>query len=103
MPLMFRKQDRARVAAGEITVTYRLWARANVSAGKRYQTGFGMVEVLTVDALPAALVPERDVAPSGCADVAAIWALAGEHTKARVGPDTVLHRIEFRFIGEEPL
>ena len=103
MGLGFRKQDRDRVAAGEITVTYRLWSRTKVTAGKRYQTGFGPVDVLAVDIVPAALVPEDDVGPSGCADIAAIWALAGEHTKTDVGPDTMLYRVEFRFVREEAL
>ncbi len=41
-------------------------------------------------------------APSGCADIAAIWNLAGEHTGAIVGPDTLLHRVQFRFLGDVP-
>ena len=43
--LMFREQDRGRVADGEITVTYRLWKSAHVKAGKRYETGFCAVDV----------------------------------------------------------
>lgn len=39
--LEFRAQDRPRVANGEITVTYRLWARAGVKAGKVYETRAG--------------------------------------------------------------
>jgi hypothetical protein len=97
---MFRQQDRERVARGEITVTYRLWKSAHVKAGTTYETGFGKVGVDDVQVMPAALVPEDDVAPSGCADVASIWALAGEHTGATVTPDTLLHRVQFRFLGD---
>ena len=97
--LMFREEDRGRVAAGEITVTYRLWKRAHVKAGKQYETGFGRVEVTAVDVMPAAMVSEDDVPPTGLASIGEIWALAGEHTKTRVDADTLLYRVEFRFLG----
>ncbi len=98
--LMFRREDRERVARGEITVTFRLWKSSHVKAGKTYETGFGRVDVEDVQVIPAAMVSDDDVLASGCADVAAILELAGEHTGARVGPDTLLHRVQFRFIGE---
>lgn len=99
MPLTFREQDRDRVARGEITVTFRLWTSAHVKAGKRYETGFGTVEVESVDVLPAALVSENDVVPSGLASVQDIRDLAGDHKKATITPDTLLHRVQFRFVG----
>jgi hypothetical protein len=95
--LTFRQQDRGRVASGEITVTYRLWKRAHVKAGKSYETGFGAVDVDDVQLLAAALVPESDVALTGCDDIAAIWALAGEHTQTTVTPETLLTRVQFRY------
>ncbi len=96
----FRKQDRERVANGEITVTFRLWTSAKVKAGKTYQTGFGEVAIEDVSVMPAALVSEDDVDRSGCGSVEAIWALAGDHTKSHIGPDTLLYRVQFRFIAE---
>ena len=97
--LTFRKEDRGRVAAGEITVSYRLWQRAKVKAGKRYETGFGAVEVDDVRVMPAGMVGAEDVGPTGCSDIAAIWASAGEHTGTEVTPETLLHRVQFRFVG----
>ncbi|HEY7269325.1 MAG TPA: ASCH domain-containing protein [Dehalococcoidia bacterium] len=96
----FRREDRERVARGEITVTFRLWRSAHVKAGKAYPTGFGTVEVEDVRVIPAALVGTDDVPPSGCESVEAIWALAGEHTQTTVTPDTLLHRVQFRFLGD---
>jgi hypothetical protein len=98
----FRKQDRERVASGEITVSFRLWTSAKVRAGKTYQTGFGAIEVEDVSVMPAALVTDDDVERSGCGTREAVWALAGEHTKSYVGPDTLLHRVQFRFLQDEP-
>src|SRR5581483_12416068 len=79
--LMFRRQDRPRVERGEITVTYRLWSRPKVTAGKRYPFADGALAVESVDLIPAGAVPRGDVAPSGCESVDAIRELAGEHTK----------------------
>jgi hypothetical protein len=98
--LMFRREDRGRVAHGEITVTYRLWKSPKVKAGKLYETGFGAVRVDDVQVVPAALVSKDDVAPTGCANVAAIWELAGDHTKTRVTPETLLTRVQFTFLGD---
>jgi hypothetical protein len=98
--LMFRQQDRERVARGEITVTYRLWQRARVKSGKQYATGFGTVEVDDVRVMPAALVDDGDLAATGCESVRAIWESAGEHTKAVITPETLLHRVAFRFLTQ---
>jgi hypothetical protein len=96
----FRREDRERVANGEITVTFRLWKSAHVKVGKTYPSGFGSVEIEDVSVVPAALVSEEDVLPSGCADIQAICDLAGEHTNTRVRHDTLLHRVQFRYLGE---
>jgi hypothetical protein len=100
--LMFRREDRERVARGEITVTFRLWKSAHVKAGNIYQSGFGAIAVDDVRVIPAALISEEDVAPSGCDSVQAIRDLAGEHTNSPVQPDTLLHRVQFRFLGDVP-
>ncbi len=96
--LMFRAEDRERVARGEITVSFRLWKSARVRAGKRYETGFGAIDVDDVQVRPAGMIDADDISPSGCADIAAIWALAGEHTGAVVTAETLLYRVGFRFV-----
>jgi hypothetical protein len=95
----FRREDRSRVAAGEITVTFRLWTSAHVKTGKTYQTGFGAVEIEDVRVVPAALITEEDVALSGCPDADAVRKLAGEHTQTAVGSDTLLYRVQIRYLG----
>jgi hypothetical protein len=97
--LQFRPEDSGRVAAGEITVSYRLWRSAHVKAGKTYETGFGRVLVEDVQLLPAALISDEDVRLAGCRDRAAVEWSAGEHTKTAVKPDTLLFRVQFRFLG----
>jgi len=96
----FRREDRDRVATGEITVTFRLWKSAKVKSGKAYCTGIGTVEIEDVQIMPAGMISKRDVPRSGCRDVRSIWELAGEHTGAVVGPNTLLYRVQFRVIGD---
>ncbi len=97
---MFRREDRERVANGEITVTYRLWKTAKVKAGTTYRTPLGTIEIQDVQVLPAGMIAKRDVRRTGCPDIPSVWVLAGEHTHTIVGPDTLLHRIQFRFLGD---
>ncbi len=96
----FRREDRERVATGEITVTFRLWKSAKVKAGKRYRTGLGTIEVEDVQVMAAALISKRDVPLTGCRDIGAIRDLAGEHMQTPVGPETLLYRGQFRFLGD---
>lgn len=98
----FRKEDREQVASGAITVSFRLWQRAQAKAGNRYATGFGTIEVDDVRVVPAALVTDEDVPRTGCSSVEEVWALAGEHTRATVTAETLLYRLEFRFLGDVP-
>lgn len=77
----FRREDRDRVAKGDITVTFRLWKSAKVKAGKAYRTGLGTIEIEHVEVIPAALISKRDVPLTGCAD-------------------TLLYRVQFRFLGD---
>lgn len=52
-----------------------------------------------MDAIPAATIPASDVPLSGLDSIAAIRALAGDHKRAEVSDTTILHRVEFRFLG----
>jgi hypothetical protein len=100
--LLFNEKDRPRVARGEITVTFRLWTRAHVRPGRAYATGFGTVLVEDVQVMPAALVSDDDVRLAGCRTREEVWALAGFHKSVAVTPDTLLHRVAFRYLGEAP-
>lgn len=42
---LFTAADCARVAAGELTVTWRLWKRAHVKVGRAYPAGTGAVVI----------------------------------------------------------
>jgi hypothetical protein len=91
--VMFSPELRAGVAAGEITVSIRLWQRAKVKAGKRYASHGFDIEVDSIDLIPFGAVSDEDVAASGEPDRETLRARA-----AHAGPindDTLVYRVEF--------
>ena len=90
---MFSPDLREAVAAGDITVSVRLWQRAKVRTGGRYRShGFDVV-VDSVELLPFSAITDEDVKRSGETDLEALRQRA-----AHAGPihdDTLVYRIEF--------
>ena len=103
--LMFTSEDHERVAAGEITVTWRLWKYAHVKAGKLYVSGFsfgGAIAVEDVREVRAADITDADAHEAGQPDAAALIEFARSHTGRTVTPDTMLYRVQFHFEAEAP-
>ena len=99
----FTASDHARVAAGEITVTWRLWKYAHVKPGKVYATGFGgAVEVEDVRAFRVSDVTDVDAHDVGLPHAAALIELARSHTGREVTGDTLLYRVRFHYLPYEP-
>lgn len=99
----FTASDHARVAAGEITVTWRLWRYAHVKPGKTYATGFGgAVMIEDVRAVPVAEVTDADAHEAGLPDAASLVELARNHTGRDVSDHTLLYRVRFHYTSEAP-
>ena len=91
--MQFSKELRDDVAAGDITVSFRLWQRPQVKAGGRYPVGPGVIEVDLVELIPFSAVTEADVRRAGEPDRETLRRRA-----AHAGPvtdDTLVYRIEF--------
>jgi hypothetical protein len=98
--LAFTTEDHRRVAAGEITVTWRLWKYAHVKAGKTYASGFavgGAIAVEDVREVPAGEITDADAHEAGQPDAQALIDFARSHTGREVADDTVLYRVLFHF------
>jgi len=92
----FSPELREAVAAGDITVSIRLWQRPKVKVGGRYVSDGFEIEVDSVELLPFAAVSAEDVACSGEPDREALRQRA-----AHAGPihdDTLVYRIEFHAV-----
>lgn len=93
---MFSRELREAVAEGSITVSIRLWSRAQVKVGGRYPTTGVVIEVDSVEVMPFAAVTADDVHRGGERDREALRIRA-----AHAGPiedDTLVHRIEFHVV-----
>jgi hypothetical protein len=93
---MFSPDLREAVARGEVTVSIRLWSRAQVREGGRYRTAGVVIEVDSVEVLPFSAVTDEDLAASGEVDREALRSRA-----AHAGPvrdDTLVHRVEFHVV-----
>jgi hypothetical protein len=89
----FSREIRDQVVAGDITVSFRLWKRAQVRVGGRYTVGLAQIEVDAIDLMPFAHITAADVRRSGEPDLESLRRRA-----AHAGPiaaDTLLYRIEF--------
>ena len=95
--MQFSKELRDDVAAGDITVTFRLWRRPQVKVGGIYRVGRVQIAVDRIEQVPFARVTNADVRRAGEHDRESLRARA-----AHAGPiadDTLLYRIAFHVVG----
>jgi hypothetical protein len=93
---MFSHDLRGGVAAGDITVSIRLWARPQVREGGRYACHGFAIEVESVELLPFSAINDEDIVRSGEPDREVLRQRA-----AHAGPiadDTLVYRIEFHVV-----
>jgi hypothetical protein len=99
----FSAQDYARLAAGQIKVTWRLWKYAHVKAGNVYATGFGgAVAIDEVRRVRVRDVTDADAREAGLPDAETLVERARSHTGAAVSPDTELYCVRLHYVAEEP-
>jgi hypothetical protein len=92
----FSKELRADVLSGDITVSFRLWRRRQVTPGRRYAVGPGWIEIDSIEMMPFSAIDEEDIRRAGEADLEALRRRA-----AHAGPvhdDTLLYRVEFHAV-----
>ena len=94
----FSKELHDDIAAGDITVSFRLWRRPQVKVGGRYRVGRDVeIEVDAIDPVPFRDITAADVRRAGEPDKEALRQRA-----AHAGPiddDTLLYRIAFHVAG----
>jgi hypothetical protein len=93
----FSKELRDDIAAGDITVSFRLWRRPQAKVGGHYRVGRAEIEVDTIDVVRFADITDADVRRAGERDREELRARA-----AHAGPihaETPLYRIAFHVVG----
>ncbi len=92
----FGEELRNDVAAGRITVSFRLWKRPRVKVGGRYRVGPATIEVDRIELVPFASISDADVRRSGESDLEEL-----RHRAAHAGPiadDTMVYRVAFHVV-----
>ena len=95
--MQFSRELHDDIAAGDITLTFRLWRRRQVKVGGRYRVGRVLIEVDEMELVPFSSITAADVRRAGEADRATLRARA-----AHAGPiedDTMVYRIAFHVVG----
>jgi hypothetical protein len=96
--MQFSPELREGVAAGRITLSFRLWTRPQVKVGGRYAIGSRYLEVDEIELVPFSSVTTADVRKSGEQDRESLRRRA-----AHAGPitdDTLVYRIEFHVVPD---
>jgi len=93
----FSKELRPAVIAGDITLSVRLWQRARVRVGGRYQVGPAIIEVDSVELVPFSALTEQDIRRSGEPDRETLRQRAAH--SGPIGDETLVYRIEFHLDG----
>jgi hypothetical protein len=94
--VQFSRELRPDILAGDITLTFRLWSRAQVKIGGRYQVGTRQIQIDSIELVPFASIDDIDLRRSGEPDLESLRRRA-----AHAGPvhdDTLLYRIEFHVV-----
>jgi hypothetical protein len=92
----FSKELHDDIAAGDITVTFRLWRRRQAKVGERYRVGRVEIQVDSMDLIPFASIGAADVRRAGETDREILRQRA-----AHAGPihdDTPVYRIAFHVV-----
>lgn len=95
--MQFSPEVREGVAAGAITLTFRLWSRPKVKVGGTYRSGSVVIEVDDMELVPFASITIDDLALTGEKSLEALRVRT-----AHAGPvsdDTLVYRIEFRVVS----
>jgi hypothetical protein len=94
--VQFSEDLRDEVAAGQITVSVRLWRRPKVRLGGRYPVAGATIEVTSIELLPFSSITNDDVRRSGEPDREALRTRAAH--AAPIADDTLVYRIEFEVV-----
>ena len=92
--MLFRADDLAAIAAGEVTLAFRRWRRPNVRPGGTQLTRAGLLAIDAVAVVDPERITKRDARRAGFAGPEAV--------RAALRGDGDTYRIELRLIGPDP-
>ena len=97
--IQFRVRDYQRIAAGELTLTFRRWRRPQARVGGRYRVGEGAVEVDQVSQIAVDAITPEDARTAGFETPAAVLEAIERNQRRRADRGAQLYRVAFHFAG----
>lgn len=92
--MQFDGRNRDEILAGEVTLTFRRWARRQAVPGNTYRTALGRIGVDAVDVVEPSDITVAEARRAGASSVEALLAgLAGS-------PELPIYRVEFHVVDE---
>jgi hypothetical protein len=86
------------IAAGDVTLAFRRWARPRVKVGTRMRTAVGLVEVTSLQRVDPGALTEADARAAGARSLEALR----DAQPKRAAAGEPLWRIGLRWAGEDP-
>jgi hypothetical protein len=95
--VQFSPELRDQVAAGAITVSYRLWSRPKVKVGGTYRSSFVWIEIDEIELVPFSSITPEDLALTGEGDLESLRRRAAH--AGDIHDDTLVYRVEFHVVN----
>ena len=97
--MQFRVRDQPRIAAGELSVSFRRWRSPQARVGGRYRVGDGAVEVDEVRRVAPSQISVADARAAGYASAEEVLAAIARQRRRGADPDAPLYRVAFHYVG----
>lgn len=94
--MLIRPAELEAIRAGKINLAFRRWDRPRLREGTRMRTAIGLVEVTSVDEVPAEAITDAEAIRAGAVSRHELHARLASH------PDRPVYRIGLRFAGPDP-
>lgn len=97
--MQFRVRDQQRIAAGELSLSFRRWRSPQARVGGRYRVGDGAVEVDDIRRIAPSQISSADAQAAGYATPAEALAAVERQQRRGADPDAPLYRVAFHYAG----
>ena len=97
--MQFRVGDQQRIAAGDVSVSFRRWRSPQARIGGRYRVGDGAVEVDELRRIAPSQISSADARAAGYANADEALAAIARQQRRGADPDAPLYRVAFHYVG----
>ena len=96
--MQFQRRFADAIKTGEVTLTFRRWARPQAVAGHRYRVSrIGFVDVTGIDSIDEQAITLRDAKRAGFGTLQELR----DYMRQKAGAARTLYRIELRYAGAD--